>query len=118
MDFDRLASGDSPSGENGYSSGNRPEPEVESGSRPVSASEEPLPVLVIQENVLPGIAPGGDVVERTRTFDAQRADHKAECGSLRGTKHGLPLIRAHAAALFASYCMAEIFRVVSWPMSS
>lgn len=39
----------------------------------MSASEEPLAVLVIQENVLPDVTPGNDVVERARKFDAQLA---------------------------------------------
>ena len=35
--------------------------------------KEPLPVLVIQKDVLPGVALGGGVVDRAGKFDAQRA---------------------------------------------
>lgn len=37
--------------------------------------EKLLSVLVIQENVLPSIAPGRDVIERLREFDAKRSSH-------------------------------------------
>jgi hypothetical protein len=35
--------------------------------------EKLLPVLVIQEDVLPGVAPGGDMVERPRKCEPQRS---------------------------------------------
>ena len=43
--------------------------------------EEPLPVLVIHEDVLPGVAARGDMVERARKFKAQRSGHEAEYSS-------------------------------------
>ena len=55
--------------------------EMKAGDDMGQYSKEPLPVLVIDENVLSGVAAGGDVVERAGKFDAQRTGHRAEYSS-------------------------------------
>jgi hypothetical protein len=53
--------------------------------------EEPLSVLIIDEDGLPGVAAGGDVVERAGKFDAQRSGHEEEYSLPRSTIQDLTL---------------------------
>lgn len=62
--------------------------------------KESLPVLVIYEDVLLGVAEGGDVVDGSGELDAQRSDHGMESSSLRCTIQDLTLLCARYFSIY------------------
>lgn len=65
------------------------QPKAKAGDNFPKHSEKMLPVLVIQEDALQGVAPGSNVVEGSGKLNAQWASHGVECSSSRGAMQDL-----------------------------